>query len=732
VSEHNGHGPNDRNDDDTNREVNDRFEKITAGLGDLAANTGTDGDELDRDVDGRLVDAEGRPVPVNPPPESAGDVLAVERSTATRLHPVLPGWLRSGREFARQFGWAIKLAGHRTAFHGVRLPVYGLRLALYSPRGAGRIVAGAWRWATDAEGAPVRTAAVDRADAKEYLSLSRQRNDRVRWRTIQLLAAAVAVTVAILVGLAMFPTWGDWLMAATAVLAVGAVGQRRDRPVVGRAVDSPKVPRLTDTVVIRALGSLGIAGINQALAAEGEKAIGIPSPITRDGLGWRAEVDLPFGVTVGDIMDRREKLASGLRRPLGCVWPEPSPDAHAGRLVLWVGDTDMAKAKPAAGPLAKTGRVDLFRAFPFGTDPRGRLVSVTLMFAAVVIGSIPRMGKTFALRLLLLAAALDPRAELHIYDLKGTGDLSPLEPVCHRYRAGDDDEDIAYALADVKALHSEMRRRTKVIRGLPRDKCAENKVTPELASIKSLGLHPVVLAVDECQRWFEHPDHGSEFEVICEDLVRRGPAVGIVTVFATQRPDAKSLPTGISGNAVLRFCLKVMGHTENDMVLGTSAHKNGVRATLFRRSDKGIGYLSGEGDDPQITRTYYIDGPKAEAIVARARALRAKAGTLSGHALGEAPEVESGPGYDLLADVLAVVGPDEAKVWNEQVVARLAELRPAVYAGWRPEQLTTALKPHGVATGQVWGTDPATGRGGNRRGITRDHLIAAVTQRDKP
>ena len=62
----------------------------------------------------------------------------------------------------------------------------------------------------------------------------------------------------------------------------------------------------------------------------------------------------------------------------------------------------------------------------FGTDPRGRLVTLTLMFASVIIGSIPRMGKTFLLRLLLLLiCALDIRVEIHAYDFKGTGDLKP-------------------------------------------------------------------------------------------------------------------------------------------------------------------------------------------------------------------------------------------------------------------------------------------------------------------
>ena len=171
------------------------------------------------------------------------------------------------------------------------------------------------------------------------------------------------------------------------------------------------------------------------------------------------------------------------------------------------------------------------------------------MYASMIIGAIPRMGKTFALRLILLLAALDPRAELHAFDLKGTGDLSPLEPVAHAYRAGEEDEDIDYIVADLRALKEELRRRAKVIRTLPKDLCPENKVTPELASNKSLRLHPIVVGADECQVLFEHPEHGDEIEAICTDLVKRGPALGIVIILATQRPDAKSLPTGISANA---------------------------------------------------------------------------------------------------------------------------------------------------------------------------------------
>jgi S-DNA-T family DNA segregation ATPase FtsK/SpoIIIE len=670
---------------------------------------------------------EGR-VPVDSPQAQRPPRPGLAGLRAAQRRPILPAWARSRGELADVARWAAGFAAHTSGYHLVRTPVYAGRLAARAPRGAARVTGGWLRWLLDLEGEPVRQATVRAQDAEAYLKLARQRDRRVRWRaaftTVLLATLAVAA-----VGLLLAPPAARWAALALLVTVFGVAGRPADRPLLERAVVVPRAARLTSEMVVRALAVLGLAGINQALA-KNPKAIGFVAPITRDGPGWRADIDLPPGVTVGEVADRRDKLASGLGRPLGCVWPEANAEIHPGRLLLWVGDQDMARTRQPPWPLARTGQVDLFRPFPFGTDQRGRQVPLTLMFASMVIGSIPRMGKTFAMRLALLAAALDPRCELHAYDLKGTGDFSVLAPVAHRYRAGDDHDDLAYALVDLRELAAELRRRAKVIRGLPRDKCPENKVTPELAGITSLRLHPVVLGVDECQRWFEHPTHGAELQAICEDLVRRGPALGIIPLFGTQRPDAKSLPTAISANAVLRFCLKVMGQTENDMVLGTSAYKNGVRATMFARSDRGIGYLAGEGDDPQIVRSFYVDAPAAERIVARARALRERAGTLAGHALGEDPEPAE-PAASLLADILAVVPASETRVWNQTVVARLAELRPEVYGGWEAEQLTAALKPHGITTGQVWATDPTTGEGANRRGIDRRAVAEAATERER-
>jgi S-DNA-T family DNA segregation ATPase FtsK/SpoIIIE len=668
---------------------------------------------------------DGERVMVDTPQAQRSAGVSAARLRAAQRRPIVPPMLRSRAELRDSTRWAAGFAAHTSAYHLTRAPKYAGRLAHRAPRGGLRLVAGWLRWLFDLEGEPVRQATVNSQEPEVYLRLARQRDRRVCWRAVLtiLLATAVLLSVA---ALALAPAWARYAAAAALVGALGVLGRPADRPLLDTAVVIPQAPRLTSEMVIRALSVLGLAGINQALARD-PKAISFVAPVTRDGgRGWRADVDLPPGVTVGEVADRRDKLASGLGRPLGCVWPEGNPDVHPGRLVLFVADTELAKARQPGWPLAKAGSVDLFKPFPFGIDPRGRPVTLTLMFASMVIGSLPRMGKTFAMRLGLLAAALDPRAELHANDLKGTGDFATLEPVCHAYRAGEEDDDIAYLLADLREVHADLRRRAKAIRELPRDLCPENKVTPELASMRLRRLHPVVVAIDECQKAFEHPKYGAEIQAICEDLVRRGPALGIIPMFGTQRPDARSLPTGISANVVLRFCLKVMGQVENDMVLGTSMYRNGVRASMFARSDRGIGYLVGEADDPAIVRTYYLDAPTAERIIVRARVLREQAGTLSGHALGQAPAAIEAAASTLLADVLAVIPAGDTKVWNETIVARLAELRPDVYRGWEPEQLTAALKPYGITNTQVWGTDPASGKGANRRGITRQAVADAA------
>lgn len=675
--------------------------------------------------------------PVEPPAEAAGDeALPVPVDNPNlpgtglvqeKRRPILPGWLATSKDFRATVKHTASRSWYASRYHGIRSPYYAASLTAMAPRGAARLLGTTRRWVWDVEAAPLRAAAVRQEDFDQYRNLAKLRADRVRLRG---LLALVALTCGAAAAITLYVMGDAWLYLAGAVgvLALGYAGQAVDAPVIGPAVVRTEVQKLTGSIVLRALDAIGNPKISAAIKKGGHMdGLRFTSEITRDGPGYRADLDLPYGVTPDNVMEQRSALASGLRRKVGCVWPSPDPDEHEGRMILWVGDKPMNETTKPAWPLLKEGQVDLFRPIVFGNDQRMRDVTVTLMFASVMVGSIPRMGKTFLLRLLLLIAALDPRAEVWPFDLKGTGDMGALEPVSHRYRAGEDPEDVQYIAESLRELKAELRRRAKVIKSLPRSICPESKVTPALASDKSLGLHPIVVGIDECQVAFEDEKYGAEIESICTDITKRGPALGIVGIFATQRPDAKSLPPGISANAVLRFCLKVMGHTANDMVLGTGAYKSGIRATMFSRSDRGICWMSGEGDDPRIVASAFVDAPAAELVVARARVMREEYGNITGHALGQGPA--AAPGMDLLGDVLKVVTADEDKVWNERVATRLGRLRPDVYGGWEAANVTTALKPWGVPVADVWGTTD-DGKGTTRRGIQRADVVAAITRRD--
>ena len=620
-------------------------------------------------------------------------------ASAGKRVPIVPGPLRPGN-LRGTLTQAAGLHWHRARYHGVRSPWYGAKTLAYAVRGAhrltGRVLAW-WHW-TDGWLLESQAVAAGRAGHHDAMRAHTE-GKKTRGTRGRIVAFCAAVTVIAVLVLARVLPWWVWPPLGVAAIAVLARhGKPHGKPIVQPAFIAPRHEKLTPDIIIRALGSLGVSGIDKVLREGREIAFIAPGP-HRDGPGWRVSIDLPFGVTVTDIIERRDKLASGLRRPLGCVWPEAAHDEHAGRLVLYVCDEPLSRARQPAWPLLRAGKADLFSPIPFGTDQRGRPVSILLMFANLLIGSIPRQGKTVAMRNALLAAALDPTAELRVYELKGTGDLDMIGKVAHHFGSGADDETIEAALRSLQQVAEvELIRRAKVIRSLPKEECPESKVTLQLAARRSLRLHPLVFGLDECQEAFGHPEYGPMFARYCEQIIKRGPALGIILLLATQRPDKASLPTAISANASIRFCLRVMDQITNDLVLGTSAYKTGVRATLMTVSDKGCGYLVGASEIAQVVKTYNNDGRAAERAVARARVMREQAGTLSGYALGQD---DDGPPRDFLGDVLSVFGASETSLHTETIATRLAVHIAGSYAGITKEAVASQLRALQVPVKQV-------------------------------
>ncbi|GAB2955931.1 cell division protein FtsK [Nonomuraea fastidiosa] len=682
-------------------------------------------DDEDEFFDRETVAIEGTVLgpPVDPPDDEVPRRSRHERRRA----PIIPDTLRSWNSMRTALVWASKDAGYVAGYHAIRAPKYAAKALLYAPVGFFRATGKLLHWATAEEGNwALRQYAADHNDPEMWLKLDRQRQRQSRWRW----SVVTALTVIVMIGLLVFlladiPAWGRVLAVAALVPLLARAGRPSDRPITDRVSEGPRYRKLTAELVRRALLSCGIAGINQAVSKD-PNAISFPQEIHRDGPGHLAVVDLPFGVEAADVVARRGRLASGMRLPLDQVWPEPG-DGHPGRLALWVGYEPASQMKQPAWPLLKDGTVDVFKPFPFATTPRMDTVNAALMFRNWLVGGQPGSGKTFALRLAVLAASLDPRAELRIYELKGVGDFKVLEPVCTEYGNGFDDETIARCAGMIRWLYKECERRSKRIAHYAQlGKAPENKVTPELASLKDSGLHPLIVAIDEIQELFLHPQYGREAGEVLEKVIKLGRALGVILLIGTQIPDKDSLPTGITRNVNTRYCMSVADQVANDMILGTSMYKNGYRATIFEPvKDAGWGILSGLGK-PAARRSFEVDTDKAKQVVARAMRLRGLAGTLPEE--GTQTRTDA-PTFDLLSDLAEIWPAGETAAWNEALCSRLAELRPDFYTGWASEQLTSALKPHGVpvqAIGRRIDGKPVT-----RRGIRLDDLTDAIAERNR-
>ena len=641
-----------------------------------------------------------------------GGAAYIDTTPVPQRRPVIPPALQR-QNIGSTLRWHAGLGWHRVRYHGVRSPLYALTLAWHAVRGAGRLTGRVLRWWHWPAGWALESQAVaaGRAGHQEAMR-AHQQGLKTRAARGRILAVTLAVCGAVLAAAVLVLPWWAWIPAGVlAVVLLARHGRPEGRPVVRAAVVAPVYEAPTPEIITRALGALGVAGINEALrSGEGIRFI---TDVHRDGPGWGCDLDLPHGVTASMIVARRDQLASGLRRPLSATWPEPVAEEHEGRLRLWIGYQDLAKTKPPAWPLARSGQADVFAALPFGTDPRGRVVAVPVFETNWLIGAMPGQGKTSAVRVLACGAALDPVCDLWIHEHAGKGDLEPLAQVCHRYVSGLDDESIAYSAASLRMLRAELERRSGVLKSVPKELRPDGKVTRELAARRGLRLRPVVAVLDEVQNVFMDPEHGAQAAADAGYVIRLGRAYGIVLVLATQRPDAASLPTPISGNVSARFCLKVPGQVENDIVLGTGSYRNGYKATAFRtKTDAGLGWLKADGD-PQIVRTYYLDLPATERIAARARAMRSAAGVLSGYALGEAGTEAP---RSFAADVLAVFGTDE-RLWSATIAARLAESLPGVYADLTPEAAASQLRALGVEVKNVRERGQAVRKGCERAAI---------------
>lgn len=439
-----------------------------------------------------------------------------------------------------------------------------------------------------------------------------------------------------------------WVVAALAPVVLAVAGRRKDgNPGRKPALAGPRSFAWTmdSQVLVDAFRDAKLIGKDETLRLV-ERA-------HRVGYGWSVPIDLPATRKAADVIKNREALASALAVDEVQLIVERvrGNGGHAGRVAMWVADEDPYSAEPVRTPLLNVPRWDAWRPVPFGRDARARNIDLPLVWTSLLVGAIPRQGKTFATRLAAAGLILDPHARLYVADFKAGKDWDAAALVAHRFLSGDETDDVL-ALRDwLVELISEVQGRYRRMRDLDDVTCPESKVTPDMSRDPAMNMPITALIIDEVQVALEDRTPivvqgkrltaGEYIGELLTWLAKKAPAAGVVIILATQRPDSKTIPSGLRAVLGSRFALRVMDWRDSNIVLGEQMNTRGYDSSRLLASHKGVGILRPDGDTEagadvlaMTVRTYFMPNEDWRTICHRGRELREASNTLTGHAAG--------------------------------------------------------------------------------------------------
>jgi FtsK/SpoIIIE family len=373
---------------------------------------------------------------------------------------------------------------------------------------------------------------------------------------------------------------GGWLSAATAlgpamppmlVLAAGltlicalpwwASRRRRAKVRVERKLDAwPEIAR-----------AIGLAG-SQVMSA------------TVDLWGWRARFRLARGQTIHDVIAKIPAIESGLGTFRGAVRVHPTPDDLANRCELRVLDLDPhADAIPWPGP-SVTSITE-----PIDLGPFEDAVSCRVLFLRRhgLFGGATGAGKSSVLNVLI--GNLVACADVIIWgiDMKKGMELAPWASCLDRLATTPDEA--RALLADAVAI---LEARAALL-------AEQGQRVWEPA----LDMPALVIIIDE---YAELSDDAPDAIKYADSIARRGRAVAVNLIAATQRPTQKAMGQGaVRSQMDVRICFRVRERKDVDLILGQGMLTAGWNAHTLNAPGKFL-IAAAEHDTPRRVRAYLI------------------------------------------------------------------------------------------------------------------------------
>lgn len=644
--------------------------------------------------------------------------------------PVLPAWARTPALIRANTGALCRLTAWHMRYHSIRAPKYAVKTLWLASRGFFRASYHLWPVLSAADhtrtiralAAQVKARPEDIDLAARHQAAHRARTEARRWRWG---AAATAVAAGAL-GVVLAPPLLQAGIATAVAVPLAHFGRGKDAQLLDHGVPPLRVDlsaqQLNDA--LRAAGLLKQGKGDE----EGPRVRCITGPI-RDGRGWAVVFDLPTGggKKASDVLAKREEIAAELgvdEIQVIMSRVRAAGGGHAGRVSLWCADDDPYLGDPTPSPLVKASTFSVWEPIPFGQDARGNRVAVPVMWQSLFFGGLPRRGKTFTQRLMTAAGLLDAYVRHYVADGKGGADWMPMKAVAHRLVMGAEDDAVEALKAMLQELLVEMERRFALLRGLPTSICPEGKLTPQI--VERYNLPVIFVTIDELQEYFtamEREDRDQVINDLCR-IARRGPAAGFISNFASQRPDAESVPTKLREIITLRYSTQVVDRASSDMVLGKGKAAQGADASVLSEEHVGTGVLVTGPASFVTVRADYLDNPGFAQLCQRGRALRQTAGQLTGDAVGDVTAAADQAGLTIspvLSDCLDVMRHSD-RIHTVDLLARLANADDDRYGDWDAEQLARELEVAGVERN---GKQVKIGSV-NRAGYRRADLEAAV------
>jgi len=430
---------------------------------------------------------------------------------------------------------------------------------------------------------------------------------------------------------------GSWLAAATRLgpwrdplptllgLAVLAAGlpwwthrRRRMRVTVDRTIQA--WPNIAEAI--------GLAG-SRVLSA------------VVDLWGWRARLSLRPGQTVADVIAHVPAIESGLGTRPGAVRVEPDP-AHAGRALIRV-----LAADPHASAIAWPGVSvrSVTRPIALGVFEDASPVRVLLLRRHGLLGGIAGSGKSGVLNVIVANLAACADVVLWAIDLKGGMELRPWASCLDR---------LATTPAEAARM---LRDAVRIV------EARAHAMSDGSARVwEPSPQHPaLVIIIDEYAELAENAPAAAE---AADSVARRGRAVAVTLLAATQRPTQQAMGKGaVRSQMDVRLCLRVRERRDVDLILGQGMLAAGWHAHTLDAPGKFL-LSAEEHHTPRRARAYLVTDDDVRAEAARCAPTRPPLDELSAAALSAADNTEDADNEVIDAEILDDPADPDTALWT--------------------------------------------------------------------